>query len=121
MVSWPQELGDQLVGVSTRRQDVRIRTQMDTGPPKVRRRFTAAITRISVPLTLRGSQKQVFDDFYINDLVDGVTTFDWQDPTTDQTVSFRIGESGYPDFVLEVGGSPDDRIWRGVLDLEILP
>lgn len=122
MVAWPATLPqEQFVGLAEQRQDARLRTQMDQGPPKMRRRFTAAVKRFTVPIVLTGAQKQAFDVFYATTLQAGVLPFDWEDPTTDITVSMRFADD-VPQFVLARGGAAGgDRVWTGSLGLEILP
>lgn len=85
----------------------------------MRRRFTAASRFFSVPIVLDGQQRQDFDTFYITTLKEGVLSFDWEDPVTDVTVSFRFRSP--PEFELVTGGTTTTRIWRGVIALEILP
>lgn len=121
MVAWPTTLPQEaFVGLTEQRQDARLRTQMDKGPPKMRRRFTAAVRRVTVPLVLSGAEKQAFDTFYITTLQEGSLPFDWRDPVTDATISFRFAESP-PQWSVMAGGVPNSRLWSGTLDLEILP
>ena len=74
------------------------------------------------PRPLRvGGQRAAFDSFYITDLQEGALPFDWEDPATDQTVSFRARQ-GTPRLTLaEGGGSDGSRRWEGSWELEVLP
>ena len=120
MADWPPGLPDlQLLGLTGERQEARVRTQMDTGRPKTRRRFTAAIIRYQIPVIFDGTEKQLFDDFYVTELLEGSLPFIWEDPVTDAAVSLQFVEP--PTFRLEKGGTPSARIWTGLLSLELLP
>lgn len=120
MAVWPASLPQkQFTGLTDQRQDARVRTEMDAGLPKMRRRFTAALRTVTTRLVLTGTQRQTFDTFYITTLSEGVDPFDWEDPVTDATVSFRFIEP--PQWSLIVGGSTSDRLWEATLSLELLP
>lgn len=120
MPVWPVSLPQkQFIGLSEQREDARVRTEMDAGPAKMRRRFTAASRLFSIPIALDGQQRQDFDTFYITTLQEGVLSFDWEDPVNDATVTFRFREP--PELRLIVGGTTTTRRWRGVIALEILP
>ena len=120
MVAWPPTLPQkQFLGLRDERQSGRLRTSMDTGPAKQRRRFTAATRNIGVPIVLDGAQRQTFDTFFITTLEEGVLSFDWEDPVDDTTISMRF--ISFPPFELISGGIPDERMWQAVMTLEILP
>ena len=121
MADWPPELPDlQLLGLTEERQDGRLRSQMDTGQPKVRRRFTAVVRRFQIPTLLTGEQKIVFDDFYATILLEGSLPFTWEDPVTDAVRNFQFIEP--PTFRLDLGNpNPDRRLWSTTLALELLP
>lgn len=76
---WPISLPVPLVeGISyTPGQNV-IRTQMDAGAAKVRRRFTAVPETLTFNLVLTGAQVQVLQDFVEITLAE-VLPFDWID------------------------------------------
>jgi hypothetical protein len=118
--SWPATLPqEQFIGLTDQRQVAVVRTQMDEGPAKVRRKFSAAVRDVMVPIVLNGTQRGAFDPFFISDLEEGALAFDWDDPVTDSTLSFRFIEP--PQWTLEVGGAPAARIWKATMKLEILP
>jgi hypothetical protein len=120
MVDWPTTLPDlQLLGLTEQRQEARLRSQMDAGPPKMRRRFTAAVVQYQIPVIFTGAQKQTFDAFYKTTLLEGSLPFVWDDPVTDAAVSFTFREA--PTFRLDLGGLPNNRIWTATLALERLP
>lgn len=118
--SWPAELPQkQFIGLKDKRQSARHRTRMDYGPAKQRRRYTASVRYIKIPIVLTGAQRVIFDDFWINDLTNGTTEFIWEDPLDDTTQFTRYRFVGEPSWELFVGGAPDDRMWRATMDLEI--
>ena len=121
MVAWPASLPqEQFLDTSYKRRDVRLRTQTDTGPGKVRRKFTAAAADVVVPLVVNGAQRQAFDDFYETTLQEGSLPFDWEDPVTDAMVVFRF-KPPVPEWEMVLGGLTGLRLWRAVLNLEIVP
>lgn len=119
MSTWPASLPQQLIGTTEQDQDAVLRTGMDAGPPSRRNRYTARVTQVRVPMILTGTQKQAFDTFYRDTLKNGALSFDWEDPTTDETVSFAFRSP--PTWRLIRGGLPAARVWDGELDLEIQP
>lgn len=67
-----------------------IRTQMETGPPKVRKRFTSGITQIKCLFILIGSQTQQLDQFYTGPAAGGAEPYEWVHPRTRQTINVRF-------------------------------
>ena len=118
--NWPNELPqNQFIGVDDTRDKGAIRTSMDAGPAKMRRRFSAAVRAITCPIELYGWQKSIFDTFFITTLAEGSLPFTWSDPETDATQTYRF--TAPPKFSLEVGGDAGKRLWKASLALEILP
>ncbi len=112
---WPISLQQrQYTGVTEQRQDASLRTKMESGASKKRKRFTAAIRSITVPFVFTQSDKVTFDSFYISTLKEGSLTFEWVDPVDDSTtVTYRFVK---PPLMTKKGGE-----WKGVLALEVLP
>lgn len=119
MPSWPGTLPSQFLGLTDSGDDTLVRTAMDAGPPTVRRRYTSYSRSVKVPIVLTGTQRQTFDTFYWTTLKHGSLSFDWEDPVTDSTVTFRFKKP--VSWSLARGGTAATRIWSGTLDLEILP
>lgn len=91
-----------------------IRTQMDTGPAKVRRRFTAAPRRFTgVTPKMTKAELATFESFYETTLAMGALSFTAEDPLDCTSKTFRF-VSGY-----EV--VPTGRSFRVSAELEILP
>lgn len=129
MPSWPASLPQtQFLNMTEQRQDARVRTAMDAGPAKMRRRFTTAVRTVMTPIVLDGTQRQAFDSFWINDTQEGTLKFSWSDPATDSTVNFRFVspvmwtlDSGGAPGIPATSGATGTRLWRAQLHLEIVP
>lgn len=114
MPSWPSTLpqAPDISGYTEQPQSQVIRTAMDAGPAKTRRRFTAASRNISVRYVLSAAQQAIFKAWWESDIAAGALPFDW--PHDGQTVSARI--------VGEYQLSPlSDQIWQLSLQIEVLP
>lgn len=120
MSTWPSTLPPLRLPVQQSSQDQTLRTSMDAGPQKVRRRFTASSRYYTIPLRLTGADRQTLDTFFNDTLKGGSLEFDMIDPTTDQTEQFRFMG---PISARMVRGSddPDKRLYDIQLNLERLP
>lgn len=87
MAAWPASLPQDPLApeYSERGGGNVVRTQMDVGPPKLRRRYTGEITEYAIGLYLTQAQVATLETFYTTTLVHGTTAFDWKD--------FRSGAS----------------------------
>lgn len=118
MAAWPASLPQTplLQGFSEGMPDTTLRTQMDAGPGKTRKRFSAGIKLFQFELILTADQAATFDTFFRTDTADGALPFDWKNPRTDVAVSFRMVTPPPPALV-----SIDKDIYRLALSLEQLP
>lgn len=91
-----------------------LRTQMDAGPAKVRRRFTAGVRQISGKLLMHKDQVAALDSFHQNDLASGALKFDSLHPRTGAAATFRFAAE--PAFAARSG-----LYYDVTLQLEILP
>ena len=91
-----------------------IRSSMDKGPDKVRRRTTANIRPISFTLKLTPEQVETLDQFYTITTSSGADEFDYTHPRTGDPVTARFVE---PPQYSEVAGV----IYDCGVSLEILP
>ncbi|MGH6879275.1 MAG: hypothetical protein ACREFM_00050 [Hypericibacter sp.] len=89
-----------------------LRTQMDAGEAKARRRFTKDVRPIQVTVEMTTAQVAIFDDFFHNTLKDGAIRFDWVLPRTQAAATFRI----IPPF--PVPPTPGAKFWRPTFTLE---
>src|SRR5262249_41506214 len=132
---WPAELPQivQLSGYQESPPDLVLRTQMDAGPAKVRRRFTSGVRPIQASLVLHENQCQMLDNFFVRDCAGGALAFDWQtqrspdaselvdesDVVTDSTfllVARSMRFAKRPTYT-SLGG----KLYQATLELEILP
>lgn len=115
MAAWPASLQQkQFANVTDTRQQATLRSEMDAGAPKVRKRFTAAIRKITIPVVFNAADKATFDTFYITTIAEGAAAFDWTDPNDDSTtISYR--------FVAPPQFTKYGNEFHAVLNLEVLP
>ena len=120
MADWPSSLPQEgFLPQDDVRVDARLRTRMDAGREKVRRRYSATTRQITIPMRLTGTQRQTLDTFYNDTLKEGSLSFNWTDPVDDSAVSMRFLSP--PRFRVILGGTTSNREWRATLRLEILP
>jgi hypothetical protein len=115
MATWPVTLPQSILadGYSETLPDTVIRTSMDVGPAKVRRRISNNSFPIVGTLVISRTQVGYLKTFYNTTLLGGSLAFDWADPTTRATVSMRF--TGPPK-ISSVSG------WYKVdMALEVLP
>jgi len=93
-IFWPEGLPNTLLmeGLAGKRSSNVIRTQMDAGPKKVRRRYTASTKYFTGKLLLDAGQLSELEQFYRAVLADGVLRFNFIDPQTLETGEFRFTE-----------------------------
>ncbi|MCX8003362.1 MAG: hypothetical protein N2688_00140 [Burkholderiaceae bacterium] len=115
-IVWPVGLPQRMnaAGFTETLPDLALRTGMDAGPRKMRRRFTAGPTAIEGTVTLRGSQPALLETFYRETTAGGTLPFDWTHPRTGALKAFRF--TAPPAFVPVAGD-----VWRASLKLEVLP
>jgi len=99
MPTWPTSLPQYLLtrNYSETAPNLVIRTTMDAGPAKVRRRFTAGVRPIDGLLVLTDDQLGVLDGFFLNDCAGGAIAFSW-------TMQRRLSDSDSPS---DSDSSPD--------------
>lgn len=117
MATWPPELPDNLLVAGYRRQlgKQTLRTEMDAGPAKQRRRFSAVAVQVSGALFLSKEQAQALETFYVDTLLGGAEAFEWKHPVTGAIVQYRFVEP-YEEIALS-----GNNLFRATLSLEILP
>ena len=117
-IAWPATVPDYLIkdGLSETAPQNAIRTNMDAGPPKVRRRGTAAVRPISGRIKMTATQADALDTFYTTTTKYGTLDFEWKHPRTRATVSMHfVGAPAFAPY-----GTEGNR-WIASLALEILP
>jgi len=117
MAIWPVELPQQMeLGESETPPDVMLRTKMDIGPDKIRRRFTAGVRMVRGFVEMSATNIASFDGFFVSTLKHGSIPFDWVLPRSGAAVTYRFVE------VPQYESVADRKNWYRVkLSLEILP
>ncbi len=87
---WPATLPDCVESWNETERPAVVRTDMDAGPPKVRRRFTAPMREIEVTMNLRNDQYSAFRDFFDVTLGQGVNWHSFRHPFTGAVEPFRF-------------------------------
>jgi len=116
MATWPATLPQvlQVSGFEETLGAFTIRTQMDAGPAKQRRRFTAAPRPVTGSITVDADGWDDFVEFYETTLEGGSLSFDWVKPGTATPATFRFTA---PPSRTAFGGD----IYIVSMQLEILP
>jgi hypothetical protein len=95
-------------------QEIVVRTDMDTGPPKVRRRFVNPVRAYTCDIVLRNATEYTtLRDFYYVTCLGGTDTILMPHPITGVDTSFRFASP--PKF------SALGIAWRAAFELEALP
>ena len=113
--SWPSSLPQYVEqsGYQESLTDNTIRSKMDVGPAKVRRRFTAVVEPIQFSMWMTLIQWTTLRTFYYTTLACSLP-FTWTHPSTQATVNFRFVT---PPSV----GAPQGGYVLASLDLEVIP
>lgn len=80
--NWHTDLPQTLFvsGYSQTYPNVAIKSEMDAGPAKVRRRFTAGVEPVSGTMIMTAAQLATLDTFYNTTLLGGALRFSWTKP-----------------------------------------
>jgi hypothetical protein len=115
MSAWPATLPQQLEqdGYSEDLPNGVIRTNMDAGPAKVRKRYTAAVKPVSGQLVLTLTQVGILQAFFEDDCDYGASTFTWVHPSTGVAATCR--------FTSPPRLSARDGNWVATVSFEVLP
>ena len=113
-IAWPDLLPTDFLadGLIVQPQSNVIRTSMDAGPKKTRRRYTARTMIFSGKQRFDEAELAVFEQFYHTVLADGVKRFYFKDPISNRLDEFRFTEIYTAS---EIGG-----LWEVTLPLERL-
>lgn len=116
MPSYPAELpSPQISGYSEGTANLVIRSQMDQGPAKTRKRFTAGVKPVTMqtpPYTLE--QVDIFDEWFRDEIASGASTFTMKNPRTNTTETFRfVNNPSYP--------ASGDKLFIIRMELEQMP
>ena len=105
-VQWPSELQEKLNQASFGLNigETTIRSSVEVGPAKVRRRFTKGVDQLSCSIDLEREDYETFRLFFDTSLDGGTKTFDYIDPfsLTSETEEYRFIE---PPKITIIGGN----------------
>lgn len=89
---WPPSLPAYVLqsGYGEDFQDQNLRTPMDGGAVKTRRRFSGRFDLINVRLIMSAAQVATFETFYFTTLMGGSLVFDWVHPRTQAAKTLQI-------------------------------
>ncbi len=116
MSTWPASLPQDfnIEGFEEVFPQLTLRTEMDAGPAKLRRRATSGVRSFKTTLSMTQAQVIALDVFYVTTVSSGSLAFDWTSPRSDTPESFR--------FVTPPKIRPfSSTYWKVDLDLEQLP
>jgi hypothetical protein len=117
MATWPETLPQEMMieGYDRSPGNNILRSSMDAGPDKSRRRFTAVPKEVNGKVFLNATQLDTFIAWYEDDLLDGNLRFDWvdhKDGTTEVEYKFLAPYTAQP---------MGEGYWTINMQLEILP
>jgi hypothetical protein len=113
MIAWPTLPAVDQSDYRETPADTTIRSEVDAGIPKVRRRFTAGIDVIDVTYNLTMAELATLDDFYRSTTKNGSLPFTYTHPRLGTTVVCRF--KGAPQY------SSFDYMAQAHVELEVLP
>lgn len=113
MVAWPEQFCPLINSFQETPPENTIRSTMDKGPAKVRRRTTANIRSVSFTVSMKPAEVTIMDNFYLDDTFSGAIAFDFTHPRTKEVVSARF--TSPPTY------SNRSTIYQVAVSLEILP
>lgn len=116
MPAWPASLPQRpdVSGYSEKPQSQVTRSEMDAGPAKSRRRFTAGTTDLAWAAVITGAQIATLESFYDSDIAAGALPFDMPHPRTGDTITVRMKS---PYSLSALGGTR----YKLEMTIEVLP
>ncbi len=96
-----------------------VRSGMDVGPDKVRRRLTAGVRLVSIELKLTRTQCALLDEFFVETCLGGAEPFDWKNHRTGADATYRFLEP--PVLIPLAPRQSGTEYWVARFELEMLP
>jgi hypothetical protein len=123
MPTWPASLPQSPLRDSVRfsSPNTLIASPMDSGPPKVRRKFTRAHRPMSCTFEMTEGQKADFQSFFRIDLASGALSFTMPDPNDPEggACLARVDPQQMPSYAV-VGVQGGENVWAISLSLLVL-
>jgi hypothetical protein len=118
MPTWPSSVPFKpvLSSYQEQKQSQVLRSDMDIGPPKSRRRFTAAAVTVQLEWLWTVAQLSDFETFFETDLEGGSLPFDGVHPRTGAAAKLRFAEPYTPQY-----SGYEQTPWKVLAKLEVLP
>lgn len=110
MTEWPSNLKINRSSLTETAPDNVIRSSMDVGPDKIRKRGNSGVRKLSFLMTLTDENVNVIDNFYNENC--GLA-FDFKHPRTKQSCRAR--------FTSPLQYALNETLWEVTVELEILP
>lgn len=110
MAVWPEDIIITRDGYKETPPDNVIRSKMDVGPDKLRKRSSSNVRNISINLILTNELLEIFDAFYLEN---APVAFAFPNPRNEEIVQARF--KSIPSYNL------NQTLWNVGVDLEILP
>jgi len=88
--TWPTDIPDCPQTWNETPIEVRVRTDVDTGPAKVRRRFTKSLLQVEWGLTMAKDKYAIWQTFFEVTLRNGIDTFMYPHPYTGVDIEMRF-------------------------------
>lgn len=118
MADWPADLPQQPLvqaGFRETMPKLTVRSAMDVGPAKVRRRATAGVSVLECTFRLSAAQRAQLLAFWQDTLAGGALSYGWTHPISGAAIVCRIVE---PPSLEPAGGGV---AWWARLRIEVLP
>lgn len=113
-ITWPSSLPGPLQdGYGEAPPDTTVRTKMDAGPDKIRRRYTAAPRPFSLRFHLTRDEVATLDAFYVTTSRSGSLRFNWTHPRTGAACEAR--------FLSAPKYAPDGPEASAAVEIEVMP
>lgn len=114
---WPVTLPQNLLadGYGESPPDTLLRSSMDVGPAKARRRSTAGVRPVTGKIKLISSELDIFLEFYNTTLLSGSLRFSWTEPR-DNSIPVEMRFAELPEI-----SAIDPGTYEVGMKLEILP
>jgi hypothetical protein len=120
VIYWPSTLPDRhFLGMTYAPKPQFIETAMDHPIPKRRRRWSAKIVELDLPMVfLTGAEMAIFETFYETTLAGGTLSFVWKDELrrTNVTMNFREPPPWTPFAAIQ----PSQPCWRAPFKLRLV-
>lgn len=108
---WPVSLPQTMqIGMRESHQDGTVRSVMDAGPPKTRKRYTATFRAQAGTMIFTKAQRATFEIFFDETLEKGANEFKWRDQADGRVYKWIM--AGPPQFTAVAADGNGVCLWR---------